>query len=454
MQTQLVARMLEAMQLDSERIKVELRVLAICLVNPQRLDAIVSRVQASDFFFPSHWRAIDLLMTLRDAGQPIEDFTGIALHELKKAGIVTEDAQPDSIAESALIEARLGAVDVNVERYVDQIVAFGQQAELELLSRNTVAKLSDRGAKPAEVAAEMQAKIETLVARQRFETKTLGEHAMSLVSETRKLMETEGVDRPRGLSTGILSVDVKIGGFVPGELVILAARPSAGKTSIAMQILRHNVADNRRVLFLSFEMKGQELAQREIIAGLGGTLSQQQMRSSITREQFNEMARVAVDLSDCNLHIFDADRFGLKQVRALAKRFDSSGGLDMLAIDYLQIMKPANRMAPTNEQIRDNAIGLKLLARELGIPILCLAQLNRQADGATPKMSHIKGCGEVEQEADVVLLLDNPKPDSAENEARAAKLIIGKARNVDTGTIGLRWHPTITTFTDGEEIPD
>lgn len=232
------------------------------------------------------------------------------------------------------------------------------------------------------------------------------------------------------------------------KLFLIEDNTVVHNTALTMQMLKYNAAQGRRCLFVSLEMSGSELSQRMLSTTTG--ISSSRMRSvDMSDEEIMQLQVAAIEHREIAIEIYDAGKVGVRQVRALAKLMQSTGGVDIVAVDYLQIMRPVDGRKPTNEQIRDSAEGLKDLARELQIPVLCLAQLNRKAESERPSLSHIKGSGDAEQAADQVILIHNPKPENEDhNGERDADLILAKGRNVETGTIKVRWVPRQTEFVE------
>ena len=200
----------------------------------------------------------------------------------------------------------------------------------------------------------------------------------------------------RPVFTGIERFDRVAGGLLPGELEIIAARPGNGKTSLAMQIGNRLARLDRPVLFVSLEMRAAELVGR-LLCGSTGIDSRHLRRGQVDPAKF---ADEIADMAGTPLTIFDPPAATMQRIRAVAKMQKAATGLELLIVDYIGLVQPRDRKIPRHEQVAEITGGLKQLAKELDTPVIALCQLNREADGADPKLSHLRrvrldraGCG-------------------------------------------------------------
>jgi len=247
-----------------------------------------------------------------------------------------------------------------------------------------------------------------------------------------------------GVLTGLYDFDIDQGGLFPGELIILAARPGIGKTSFAMQVA-YNVAQHRGlVYFASLEMSDEDLSVR-LACSISGVSSRLVRTGRLTEQDNSKLSQAMNEQSNAALEIHDQPELTVasirRQLRKLKKR-----GLVLAVIDYLQLIEPEDHKIPREQQVAKMTKSLKRTSRECNVPILCLCQLNRMADGEEqPMLSHLRESGAIEQDADVVLFLAPHKPTEA--AGNNASLIVAKNRNGETGPIPLDWHPGRTRFT-------
>lgn len=246
-----------------------------------------------------------------------------------------------------------------------------------------------------------------------------------------------------GVPTGLLSFDNDQGGLFHGELTILAARPGNGKTSLALQIAEHNAERGRLVYFASLEMSASELSTRMACGSSGvsnrlvriGQLTDKQ--AAALSEAFARQGSLALDIHDRPALTVAAIR---REIRKRKKR-----GIALAVVDYLQLITPDDRKLPREQQVARIVRSLKETAREYDIPVLCLCQLNRQADeDEIPRLSQLRESGAIEQDADVVLFLSKHEPTN--DEPHNAVLTIAKNRNGETGPIRLHWDGPRTKF--------
>lgn len=246
-----------------------------------------------------------------------------------------------------------------------------------------------------------------------------------------------------GVPTGLATFDADMGGLFPGELTILAARPGNGKTSLALQIAAHNAEQGRLVYFASLEMSAVELSIR-MACGASGVSNRLVRIGQLSATDQASLGRAFVEQGKAALEIHDRASLTVAAIRReIRKR--TKRGLALAIVDYLQLVTPEDRRLPREQQVARMVRQLKETAREYGIPILCLCQLNRQADGDdVPRLSQLRESGAIEQDGDVVLFLSRHEP--TEHEPHNAILTVAKNRNGETGPLRLDWDGPTTRF--------
>ena len=266
-------------------------------------------------------------------------------------------------------------------------------------------------------------------------------------------------DGTPGIATGYHDLDSMTGGLRPGEFFIIAARPSVGKTALGLNIAR-NMGERVPVGVFSLEMSREALAQR-LIASESGVALHEIRDHKCGREQLGKINAVSTRLAKCSIAIDDTPSLTVMQLRLLARRMVDRHGIRALVVDYLQLLT-APGASRESRQVEVSAIsrGIKALARELSIPVVCLAQLNRESESRAnnrPRMSDLRESGSIEQDADAVMLLHREEyfhrddrewmadPANA-NKIGTAELIVAKQRNGPTGTVDLVWCSETTSF--------
>ncbi|MFP4281479.1 MAG: replicative DNA helicase [Opitutales bacterium] len=262
-------------------------------------------------------------------------------------------------------------------------------------------------------------------------------------------------DTDEGVPTGYIDVDKMTFGMHPGQMIVLAARPSMGKTSLAMNIAENvTLPKNGRgvtSLVFSLEMPADQLAMRMICGRSRVNMGRVRDRM-IGKQQMQDLSLAAKELKSAPLHIDDSSNLNILELRAKARRLHQRNPLGFIMVDYLQLLSGTDNRVPREQQIAEISRGLKGLAKELNIPVLVLSQLNRESEKEKrlPRISDLRESGSIEQDADVVFLLatnpraeDNPTVPQASHERL---LVIAKQRNGPTGEVPLTFIPDFTRF--------
>lgn len=255
-----------------------------------------------------------------------------------------------------------------------------------------------------------------------------------------------------GLPTGFVDLDKMTGGLHDGELVIVAARPSVGKTAFALNVAEHvSIDGDKPVMFASLEMSEMELASR-LLSARSGVNGHWIRNGTVSEDDRQRLVVASNEMSQHPMLIDDTPVRTVSELAAISRRAKRKGGLRLLIVDYLQLVAPDDRRAPRHEQVADIGRRLKALARDLSIPVLCVAQLNRRADETDrPKLSFLRESGSLEQDADVVIfvhrdVLAAKTPDEKSEAEGKAELIVAKQRNGPTGEVKLAWRKECTKF--------
>ena len=272
------------------------------------------------------------------------------------------------------------------------------------------------------------------------------------------------------LPTGIRDLDAKMGGLQPSDLIIVAGRPGMGKTALATNIATHIASADQTVGFFSLEMSSEQLATR-IIAERAGICSSAIRRGTVSEREISHLAETAAQHRTMPLHIDQTGALSIGKLCARARRLQRQHGLDLLVVDYIQLLGGNGRRFNDSrvQEVAEITTGLKALAKELNVPVVALSQLSRAVEAREdkrPQLSDLRESGSIEQDADVVLFVfreeyylagKEPRPGSAEHltwqaqmEAAAgrAELIIGKQRHGPTGTVAVRFDARVTRFSD------
>jgi replicative DNA helicase len=266
-----------------------------------------------------------------------------------------------------------------------------------------------------------------------------------------KLHESKGAEI-RGVRTGFAGIDHKLAGFQKSDLIILAARPSVGKTSLALDIARYTAINHgTKVGLFSLEMAAQQLVDRMLAAQ--SRVDSWKLRTGriSTDEEFASIQKSMADLSSAPIFIDDNSSSTVLTMRSVARKLKKEHGLDLLIIDYLQLIHPTKNYDSMVNQVTEISRGLKGLARELNIPVLALSQLSRAVEqrGGKPRLSDLRDSGSIEQDADVVMFIHrDDKNNENSDRPNIAEILIEKHRNGPTGKVDLFFNDKLSSFED------
>ncbi len=289
--------------------------------------------------------------------------------------------------------------------------------------------------------------------RESAEIRPLKHHIVTAIDNFEKALRNQG--QIGGLPTGFADLDHMTGGLRPAEMIIIAARPSMGKTALAMNIAEHAaLAAKATVAIFSLEMSTDQLVQR-LLCSLARVNLSKVRDGYLSSRDIENISEAARKLNECGIYIDDTPGLSILELKARARRLKSQYDIGLIVIDYLQLLRSPSRRAQDNRQleIAEISSGLKGLAKELKLPIIVLAQLNREPEkreGGKPRLSDLRESGSIEQDADLVALLVRPDyykdDEDAENRAGEADLIIAKQRNGPTGEVPLTFLKEFTRF--------
>lgn len=419
----------------------EVAVLGSLLLNPAMCDEVRPILRPEDFYSEANGKVYGCILALLDAGIKIDVVT--LCEALKKAG----DFEFIGGAARILELSHAVPVAAHAAYYARIVREKSQKRSLIRTMGRGLSDCYDDSRSADEIRQWVQDRLDQLSGTTEIEVveaRTATAEAMSLA---RRAVEGGG---PRGLTTGLESFDDSAGGLYPGELVILAARPGVGKSAMGMQFAMQTAIGNRGVLFISLEMSRAELMSR-LLCGKAEIDASLVRTGRLNDHEFQKLEEVAPEIAGLPLHICDRPGLTAGDVRSIARRIHRKAPLALLVVDYLQRLMPADARIHRYEQIGRMTGELKQLARELNLPVLCLAQLNRQADGTTdakPRLSHLRESGNIEADCDMCLLLHREEL-SRRNDPDVkgkALLIVAKNRNGPTGEFELYFDGPTTSF--------
>ncbi len=254
-----------------------------------------------------------------------------------------------------------------------------------------------------------------------------------------------------GISTGFTDLDSRTAGFQPSDFILIAARPSMGKTALALNIAQHAVLkENRCVAIFSLEMSKEQLTNR--LFAMESHVDSQKIRTGeLSEQEWADLIESAGIIGESRLIIDDTPAISVQEMRSKCRKYKMEFGLEMIIIDYLQLMSGIGRSSDSRQQeISDISRSLKALARELNVPVVSLSQLSRAVESRSdhrPMLSDLRESGAIEQDADVVMFIYRDDYYNQDSDKKGiAEVIIAKQRNGPIGTVELSWQPSLTKF--------
>jgi replicative DNA helicase len=435
-------------------LEAERGVLGAMLLLPDVCDDVALIVRPDDFYDDANRRIFEHMLAIHNDGRTIDPL--LLMDRLKSAGVYDQIGGAATLAEMGKAVPRIA----NAVHYAQIVQQKSSNRSLIHAAAEILQESYDDNYSPSDLLNRAEQKIFQILDKQGQSNVTNIGNVLHLAME-RIDARLRGEHTASGVETGLRDFDHLTGGLHNGELVILAARPSMGKTALALNMAEHAALKLRvPTLVVSLEMAALELGERILCSS--ARVNGHGLRNGILKKEDRlRLVEAAGLVSEAPLYIDDSPSRTVTEVAAAARRIKRRDGLGLVVIDYLQLLQPDNESDPRQEQVAKIARRLKGLARELQVPLLVLAQLNRQADAGreTPKLSHLRESGAIEQDADVVMFVHREDygltGEEAQNQIDGpnAKIIVAKQRNGPTGECRLQWVKQYTRFENPDSQP-
>lgn len=404
---------------------------------------VTGLLRGSDFYVPKHEVIYEAILSLYAHGEPTDAIT--VTDQLTKSG----DLQRAGGAEYLHTITSIVPTAANANFYAEIV------AEKALLRRLVEAgtRITQMGyageGEAIELVNNAQAEIYSVTGADQAEDYVpLSLAVGEAVHEIEKAQQHDG--GMLGVPTGFTELDEKTNGFAPGQMIIVAARPAMGKSTLALDIARAAaISSEAATVFFSLEMGRAEIAMRLLAAE--ATIPMQTLRKgTLDNRDFQKLAATQARINDAPLFIDDSPNLTLVEIRAKCRRLKQQHGLKMVVIDYLQLLSSGKKVESRQQEVSEFSRALKLLSKELEVPVVALSQLNRASEQRADKMpaiSDLRESGSLEQDADVVILLHRESSYEKENaRAGEADLIVAKQRNGPTGTVTVAFQGHYSRF--------
>jgi len=422
----------------------EMAVIASILIDNKALDKVTSLLEPADFYHPSHQYIYARIIELHEANKPVDVVNLISAisdrNELGKAGGLEYISSLVDIVPTA----------ANIESYAQIVKDKSMLRAMIGLSVEMSEMCYEQTDDVTDIVEAAEKKIFKLAENKlKSDIKPIGNLMQSTFEVLEKLYKRK--DDISGVPSGFNDLDDMTNGWQNSDLIILAARPAMGKTAFSLNItLNAAYRQKKSVAFFSLEMSDQQLVQR-LLSSMSEVDSSKLRSGKFTMEEWQKLAASAGELHDTKFFIDDTPAISPMELRAKCRRLKREHDLDLVIVDYLQLMGSNSKIDSREQQISEISRSLKGLAKELNIPVIALSQLNRGVESRTdkrPVTSDLRESGAIEQDADIIIFLYRDEVYTKEQceKPGVAEIIIAKHRNGATGTVELYFQKEFTRF--------
>ncbi len=428
----------------------EAATLGAILLDPEALGRVLVYLRADDFYRNANARIFQAILNLSERAEEIDIIT--VTQQLRAEGAL------DNVGGPAHVSSLTAAVptSANVEYYARIVKESSLRRKLLRVSNEIIATIYDDTRESRKVVEEAERRIFDIADNQHTEN---FRKAKDIVQETVEAIERlyKTKDSYTGVPSGFPDLDNMLSGFQNSELIVIGARPSVGKTALALTMAAHiAIHQHIPVGFFTAEMSNMALMQR-LIASEARIGSQTIRTGMLKPSDFKSLTDAAGLIYEAPLWINDTPNIPLLDLRAQARRMVAQQGIRILFVDYITLITSGNTELPRHEQVAEISRSLKALARELRVPIIALSQLTRDSEGKRPSLASIRESGSIEQDADVVIFLHRERGSDRTGEEHPSvvetELVVAKQRNGPVGTVKIAFVPKYTKFESLRQEP-
>ena len=431
------------MRIPPQSIDAEKALLGSIMVRPVGLNDIIDLVAPEAFYVEKHRLIYQAMVELARKSEPI-DLVSLS-GKLKERGVL------ESLGGSTFLSELVALVpaSTNIEHYANIVARKSTLREL-IGAGDTITELGfDENTDLDEVLDRAEKEVTNVTSRAGQKKKFVG--IKEILPKSWETMEKLAAHTGefRGVPTGFPSLDKMLSGLQKSDLIILAARPSMGKTSLALEIARQTALHhNMPVGIFSLEMSSQSLVDRMLAAEAQVESWKMRTGKGLTEQDYNQIRDAMGRLSKAPIFIDDEAGTNLLKMRSTARKMKTDHGLALIIVDYLQLITTTKNYDSMVNQVTEISRSLKALARELDVPVIALSQLSRAVEsrGGRPRLSDLRDSGAIEQDADVVMFIHRESNEEGGGRQREAEILIEKHRNGPTGNISLIFDDAKTTF--------
>lgn len=425
----------------------EQAVIGSALTDTQSVSAAIEIIKAEDFYFPQNREIFSVIIELFNENSPI-DFITVSnrLNQYDKLDAV-----------GGMTYLRNMATDVPTTRhtvYYANIIKEKSTLRSLIKSANAIADMAYEGSDKVDRVLEQSEQLIFDVASSREKSDIIPISDILIGSYQALVENSQNQGGITGIATGFDELNKRTGGFHGGELILIAGRPGMGKSSFAVNIAEHiSINDKRTVAIFNLEMPKEQIVNR-IICSQAMVNTSKLRNGEINADDWEKIGEVVNRVASAPMYIDDTASVTVSQIRAKCRRLKQTKNLALIVIDYLQLMQSSGRPESRQQEISEISRSLKILAKELDVPVIALSQLSRASESRSdkrPMLSDLRESGAIEQDADMVMFLyrdDYYNKDS--EEKNLAECIVAKHRNGETGMFKLGWKGEFTKFSNLE----
>ena len=419
----------------------EKSILGSILLEPEGVITASDIITGDDFYLREHGIIFDTMLQMYNNKITLDPVT--LQDKLRETNLPEEAFSDDKI--NSFVD--VATTSIGLKHHCNIVYEKAVRRRLIKAGEGIVSKAYGKG-DLEEILDTTEKNVFEIVQKRNTEDFTpISKVVMESLKNIEKAHNTDGT--VTGIASGFTDLDYKTTGFQPSDLILLAARPSMGKTALALNIAIHVAAVERKhVAIFSLEMSKEQLVKR-LLSQESHVDSQKLRTGNLADNEWAALIEGAETVGKSLLEIDDTPGITVSELRSKCRKLQVEKGLDMIIIDYLQLMSGSKKAESRQNEVSEISRSLKAIARELSVPILALSQLNRKAEERSdhrPQLSDLRESGAIEQDADVVMFIDRER--SENEEANKATVIIAKQRNGPIGDVNLMWLPKYTQFKD------
>jgi len=420
-------------------IDAEMSVLGSMMLTTDAANVVSEMLRGQDFYQPSHETIFDTIIELIGRAEPADAIT--VAGELKRAGVLSK------VGGAAYLHSLIASVPTAANAaYYARIVR----------ERAIMRRLVDAGGDVDEIVDQAQAEVYAVSdGRETTDYVSMNQMSSDVLTTLEDIEKNKG--KLNGVPTGFTDLDELTQGLHGGQMIIVAARPAMGKSTLALDFCRSaSMKHGITSLIFSLEMSSQEIAMRMLSAESGVRLSKMQA-GKMSDVDWRKVAETTSRMSEAPLYVDDSANITISEIRSKCRRLKQQENLGLVVIDYLQLMTSGRQVESRQQEVSAMSRNLKLLAKDLDIPVIAVSQLNRNSEGRTdrkPMMSDLRESGSLEQDADIIILLHRPDYYDKEDRPGEADIIVAKHRAGATATITALFQGDMTRFVNYTGRPE